>query len=451
MLMRSTASPMKTAVIAPLTSMVMLLVACSNARSAEDANLLPESDPHRLDDTLESSGPHDGAAERGEPSGSGGGETEHGEFSSSDGGGTEDGELSSSDGGGTEGDAPSSSDDDVAEDGEPRSSDGGSQSGGAKPWSEWVVLVERGSAPAESARAKVLRALEPIFVAFREEARVAGATFRLELNWNDTSASAGAAPNSGRIWDIVVGGGFADVAQDAITFTVCHEMGHILGGFPFMNGDGPHTEDERAEYGTVLSAEGQADYFTTKECLPRVWGSDDNSVYEHLAPELKDRCDEAYGDVLDRQLCYRILSSSLDQASSFAPYANNSYTPEVCDEEDLWDTEWDCENFLEPTATSRPKVEEPAITTFGYPTRVCRLETYVRGALCPIKAPRPSETGGELVIPGYVETPWGYGVVSEESRAAAAPYACHGDHPGARPSCWYNEDVPLRSSSNSLP
>jgi len=320
--------------------------------------------------------------------------------------------------------------------------------GGAYDWTDEVELFEDGVAPDEATRTRLLGALEPMFLAYLDEARAAGATFRLVVRWDGPTEGAQAVTRPGRIWEVIVEGGLAHTPIDRITLVGCHEMGHLIGGFPFLGGveiigsdGGPRTAEEHALIGTSEGAEGQADYFATKECLPRTWGNDDNSPYEALvAPELKTRCDAVYGDPTARQLCYRILVSSLDKTQS--TYSRSIFTWDECEAEGMWDLP-ECEDLIDPSPTSSPRVVEPKILTFGYPTRICRLETYVRGALCPIKYPRPLETGGSFVVPGDVETPWGYGIVTEESRSAAAPHACQGDHPGARPACWYNEDVAL--------
>jgi len=310
-----------------------------------------------------------------------------------------------------------------------------------------LEIAENGAAPDEITRAHLLGALLPIFSAFQEDAQAAGATFRLVVRWDSSVSTAQAVVREGRIWEVIAEGGLAQAPASRITHVGCHELGHLIGGYPFLVGivgaDGrPRSEAEHAARGTSEAAEGQADYFSTKDCLSRVWGDDDNSAYETVVPpELKVRCDAVYTDVAERQLCYRIVVSSLEKMQ--ATPANFFYSWEECEYYDLWDVQRECEELLEPTATSVPRYVEPKILIGGYPSRICRLETNIRGALCPVKMPRVGEVGGAFVVPGDVDTPWGYGVVSDETRAAAAPYACHGDHPGARPPCWYNEDVPL--------
>ncbi|EQC50228.1 hypothetical protein M899_0350 [Bacteriovorax sp. BSW11_IV] len=52
-------------------------------------------------------------------------------------------------------------------------------------------------------------------------------------------------------------------------FSVCHEIGHIIGG-------APHVQDEKNSWGSV---EGQADFFATSVCLPKYYkNADENEL-----------------------------------------------------------------------------------------------------------------------------------------------------------------------------
>jgi hypothetical protein len=60
---------------------------------------------------------------------------------------------------------------------------------------------------------------------------------------------------------VLIYGGMAKIRgmnEDSLILLICHELGHLYGGFPFKD-----------EY-NHLSAEGQADYWATKECFPKV-------------------------------------------------------------------------------------------------------------------------------------------------------------------------------------
>tara|TARA_B110001454_G_C12723068_1_gene435670 strand:- start:5604 stop:6359 length:756 start_codon:yes stop_codon:yes gene_type:complete len=60
-------------------------------------------------------------------------------------------------------------------------------------------------------------------------------------------------------------GGYArmkGMTRDGVAATLCHELGHGLGGAPFKNYE--HEE-------TNVSVEGQADYFAFRYCLPRIF------------------------------------------------------------------------------------------------------------------------------------------------------------------------------------
>ncbi len=85
------------------------------------------------------------------------------------------------------------------------------------------------------------------------------------LDWENPYLTAYAAETEGTM-KIGFWGGMARVPgmnDDAIALITCHEVGHILGGAPYIAIDLPVYED--------VSSEGQADYFATKECLKRYY------------------------------------------------------------------------------------------------------------------------------------------------------------------------------------
>jgi hypothetical protein len=83
---------------------------------------------------------------------------------------------------------------------------------------------------------------------------------------------------------------------DEIQVLLCHEIGHVAGGRPFMNFHGS---------GAKLSAEGQADFFATSTCLPYLWKGDDKKTSPR--PEAEKYC---AGN--SNPLCRRIASASLN-------------------------------------------------------------------------------------------------------------------------------------------
>ncbi len=62
-----------------------------------------------------------------------------------------------------------------------------------------------------------------------------------------------------------------EIDRDALALIVCHEIGHLYGGYPYKN-----IRDD-------ISAEGQADYFATNLCLKRALKIFDSSNIEKRA------------------------------------------------------------------------------------------------------------------------------------------------------------------------
>jgi len=95
-----------------------------------------------------------------------------------------------------------------------------------------------------------------------------GAQLAVEYNWNDSTVNAYAQKGFG-VWTVSMFGGLArrpEITRDGFSLVVCHEVGHLLGAFPFYSG-----ED--------VATEGQADYWATQACAKRLWGASFNSRY----------------------------------------------------------------------------------------------------------------------------------------------------------------------------
>lgn len=136
---------------------------------------------------------------------------------------------------------------------------------------------------------------------------------------------------------------YPGMSTDGFALIACHEMGHLLGGYPSTD---------------KLSYEGQADYFATMNCmrkiLPYVSGRDfwsDNWMEE--------QCDFVYySNTYDHNSCLRSLSAGLVVSKVFARLEGSSIP-------DFESTDEDVVNQSDPS----------------HPYAQCRLDTYVAGAL----------------------------------------------------------------------
>lgn len=169
---------------------------------------------------------------------------------------------------------------------------------------------------------------------FQSEAEVNGRELEFLTDYQDDWAQSFA-----RRWEkdqVIVYGGMAALkngSEDSLALILCHELGHLYGGVPFM--------DEHNE----LSAEGQADYWSPRcfeKILPKL--SDKN-------PSLKSmvHCEE------DRA-CARALDAALVVSAFYADNRSLSH-PQV----------------------ETPDLSQSPVLIFTHPTPQCRLDTILSG------------------------------------------------------------------------
>jgi hypothetical protein len=203
-------------------------------------------------------------------------------------------------------------------------------------------------------------------------------------DWEDPTVNA-YATRMGQKWEVHLFGGLArrsEVSRDGFQLVVCHEMGHHLGGFPYVQ--------------QWAANDGQSDYFSTLSCAREIW------KYQHARNEEaamkieiypKRLCDNAWEEIPDRQLCYRIAIAGKSLAD------------------------------LLSSGTARYENPDKRIVTKTnnqHPPGQCRLDTYLAGAIC-------KADFNPLVIP--------------KDEKQASKYACLDSRKemGARPKCWFKE------------
>ncbi len=216
--------------------------------------------------------------------------------------------------------------------------------------------------------------------------------FRIESRWEDPS-SVGGAINNGDAYLVTLHGGLLQnqkLDEDTLRITICHEMGHHFGGAPRrsapMEWHGPLGDN-----GLMLSSsEGEADYYTTATCFRKlVRGQNHRIALSHSSIDetLNARCAEVWGkDTEDHFICLRGALGGLKLLNL---------------------------NFDFPISFSSPSTEVAReIVRDIYPSRQCRLDTYVAGALCKHDLPLSF------------------------SADEAAPTQC-ANRQGQRPTCWF--------------
>jgi hypothetical protein len=178
---------------------------------------------------------------------------------------------------------------------------------------------------------------------YQPDVEAAGARLQMRAQWDEERFGAASAKSRGT-WLLMIYGGTArapGATPDALALIVCHEWGHLIGGPPFMREE--------------LSAEGQADWFATRTCLPRLWSI---VAEEHPDDQTSPPDDSRLDRCIQDEGCRRVLRAS-EIAMQMSAERHNHAVPSL-------------------------DARDPSIapeTIRGYPSPQCRLDTMVAGAL----------------------------------------------------------------------
>ena len=184
------------------------------------------------------------------------------------------------------------------------------------------------------------------------------------------------------------------LTEDAFRFMLCHELGHLVGAPPRrpapLEYEGPIGPDGLM----LVSSEGQADYYASLKCMRLLLEGADHAALESRrppAPRVTTLCARQFPSAEQSALCRRVAMAGLEFLRGMSMQV--------------------------PIDFETPSPEIAERTFAEYPSRQCRLDTILAGALCRID-PRV-----------------------EPSRDDPTAGACRkdGDPLGARPGCWYKE------------
>ena len=191
-----------------------------------------------------------------------------------------------------------------------------------------------------------------------------GATFYVKGNFADPTVNAYAS-TQGSDWTVQFFGGLAKqeyMTVPGFTLVVCHEIAHLVGGFPFYSG-------------MTLAVEGQADYMGAQVCTRKMFESEELKNYDHV---IYDYCD--FEGIESNESCNLTLDGGLSLGRVLA-----SLTGEKL-----------------PTFETPSKVIMKR-TMQKHPPAQCRTDSYKAGALC-------AKRWNDAVIPS--------------SKLKAAPFSC---------------------------
>lgn len=176
-----------------------------------------------------------------------------------------------------------------------------------------------------------------------------------DLDYTHASYSTYTRPESGvREHNIFLFGGYARIpgmTQDTVIATLCHELGHGIGGEPLKKKKDPEP----------ISAEGQSDYFAYRSCLERMFKRVPAAApVLAVSPYVERICRTQSATAEDLEFCYRGFQ-----------------TLEV--ERRLFKQSQNVETSYETPDTS--VVSEVNHSETYYPSAQCRIDTMIAGLL----------------------------------------------------------------------
>ena len=187
---------------------------------------------------------------------------------------------------------------------------------------------------------------------------------------------------------ITIYGGLArhkDVTKDGVTATLCHELGHHMGGYP------------KKSTNKWSSAEGQSDYYATMKCLRRIWEKADNRTAlanQEIPAALKNECAKSFTTDESQALCQRMGLAGRSVSLMIQDLDHDSLVPKF----------------------ETPDTLVVRAMNYLHPFAQCRLDTFFQGAVCPVSESVEFDN-------------------KDETQGACHPKL--GDTRGLRPRCWF--------------
>lgn len=173
-----------------------------------------------------------------------------------------------------------------------------------------------------------------------------GGSFHILRDFKDGSVNAWAWRLSDE-YHLEVPGGMSRyylITEEGFITTICHEIGHLLGGAPIKGSRGS------------ISSEGQSDYYSSSKCLKRILPL--VTPYKEISsdPEIEKICDQDPSPI-----CARAFNGMKSLTSYYAKLEKMKF-PGL---------------FSDSTYIAKKTID-------SHPKSQCRLDTMKRGYFCPV-------------------------------------------------------------------
>lgn len=215
---------------------------------------------------------------------------------------------------------------------------------------------------------------------YKEKAKEKSATILFTLKKGQDLPNAYAAKRNKITWEITVIESLLKLEKQSpssLAMILCHEMGHFLGGGPFVIGR-QLTPAVRSRAPKEMSCEGQADFFAGAECFKeltlRIPNILNNQEYFLPAAGVSQNCEKTTSHINEIEICKKRIHASYQTILVYQELLLKLKMPE----------RFSARVDNEPSENTLNQVGE-------YPTLDCRFETLVKGTLC------SGTSGGECI------------------------------------------------------
>ncbi|AUN98776.1 hypothetical protein DOM21_07105 [Bacteriovorax stolpii] len=214
---------------------------------------------------------------------------------------------------------------------------------------------------------RITKALDSIYA---ERIQEEGGELKFILSEKPAAPNAYAAKKAENSWEITVVSSFLSLDHQTVPtlgMILCHEVGHFLGGKPYVVGK-QMTPAVRAWAPKKMSAEGQADYFATSECIKKLAVKIPDLFIKNkglLNLPSAQECHRSYTNMDDIKLCNEILTASHQTILVYQQILEQLNIPS---------------SFFAKTENA---ASDRTLDLVGeYPELDCRYETFIKGTLC---------------------------------------------------------------------
>lgn len=213
-------------------------------------------------------------------------------------------------------------------------------------------------------KSRVERLINRAYVKLGPEFKSAGLKLTIFNHWADNTLNAYAQRDHTKTpvrAEIHLFGGLSRASHmtyDGLAMVLCHEAGHHLGGRPLKNWLG------NVDW---AASEGQSDYFASLKCMRLMFSDEDNiAVVKKMQINsiARIKCHSMYKNPQDEALCLRSVMAGESLAKTLSALRQDNFPPRI---------------------TTKDRIKAVSTNVEGYPSLQCRLDTYIAGALCPIK------------------------------------------------------------------